>query len=444
MWKFNVVINERKHTMLGVFSVLWNLNDSGWGRSGKKDPAQGGDESTPRKPEPQRQEGPPDLDELWRDFNQKLNNLFGKKGGGNRNGRNDQGGPGDMPNMKGAGIGAGLILGMVLLLWLGSGFFIVQEGQVGVILQFGQYKSTTRSGFQWRLPYPFQSHEIVNISQARKVDIGYQGDVRSKVPREALMLTDDENIIDIQFAVQYRLKDATEFLFNNRDPEETVKQAAETAMREVVGKSKMDFVLYEGREQVALQVSQLVQQILDRYKVGVLVTSITLQNAQPPEQVQAAFDDAVKAGQDRERLKSEGQAYANNVIPRARGAAARLLQEADGYAQRVVATAEGDAARFKAIVAEYNKAPVVTRQRMYLDTMQKVFESTTKVMVDSRAGSNMLYLPLDKLIQQTASEATTRTSATGATPEPVVTPSATTTPDNRSRDALRNRDRETR
>jgi membrane protease subunit HflK len=232
--------------------------------------------------------------------------------------------------------------------------------------------------------------------------VGYRESVKNKVSRESLMLTDDENIIDIQFAVQYRIKNPAEYLFNNRSAEAAVLQAAETSIREVVGRSKMDFVLYEGREQVGLQVSQLVQQTLDRYKVGILVSSVTVQNAQPPEQVQAAFDDAVKAGQDRERLKNEGQAYANDVVPRARGAAARLLQESEGYKQRVIAQAEGDAARFKAVLGEYSKAPAVTRERLYLDTMQQIYSSVTKVLADSKQGSQMLYLPLDKLIQQTA------------------------------------------
>ncbi|TAK90928.1 MAG: FtsH protease activity modulator HflK [Burkholderiaceae bacterium] len=426
--------------MLGTLGVLWNLGDSVWGRR------RGNRSSTAAQPlqrhEPVRQDGPPDLDDLWRDFNQKLNNLFGRKRPGGATGNGGNGNRGSGPDMKGASIGVGLIVGLVLMLWFGSGFFTVQEGQVGVILQFGQYKATTGSGFQWRLPYPFQSHEIVNVSGVRKVDIGYQGNVKNKNAHEALMLTDDENIIDIQFAVQYTLKDAGAYLFNNRDPDDAVKQAAETAMREVVGKSKMDYVLYEGREEVAARVSKLVQEILDRYKTGVLVMNITLQNAQPPEQVQAAFDDAVKAGQDRERQKSEGQAYANDVIPRARGAASRLQQEADGYAQQVVANAEGDAARFKSVMAEYSKAPQVTRQRLYLETMQKVFESTTKVMVDSRAGSNLLYLPLDKLIQQTAAqEANAAAAETDAAAAPA---SAAAIQNNRSRDALRNRDRENR
>ena len=290
-----------------------------------------------------------------------------------------------------------------MFLWLISGFFVVQEGQTGVVLTFGKYSHDTPSGFNWRAPYPIQSDEIVNVSQVRTVEVGYQSNVKNKQPKEALMLTDDENIIDIQFAVQYKLKSASDWIFNNREQESTVKQVAETAIREVVGRNKMDFVLYEGREKVAFDVSQLMQQILDRYSTGVQVTNVTMQGVQPPEQVQAAFDDAVKAGQDRERQKNEGQAYANDVIPKARGAAARLQEESQAYQARVVANAEGNASRFKQVLAEYQKAPAVTRDRMYFETMQQIFTSTTKLMIDTKNGNNMIYLPLDKLINQTLS-----------------------------------------
>ncbi|MEO8938807.1 MAG: FtsH protease activity modulator HflK, partial [Burkholderiaceae bacterium] len=286
----------------------------------------------------------------------------------------------------------------------------------------------------------------------RTVEVGYSGSLRTKVPRESLMLTDDENIIDVQMAVQYRLKDAPEYLFNNSRPDDAVKQSAETAIREVVGRSKMDFVLYEGREQVAIQAQTLAQQILDRYKTGILISSITIQNAQPPEQVQAAFDDAVKAGQDRERAKNEGQAYANDVIPRARGNASRLLQEADGYKQRVIAQSEGDASRFGQVVAEYAKAPVVTRQRMYIDTMQEIYSNAVKVMVDSRSGGNLLMLPLDKLLQQASQDsaraAALQSNVSASSPPgtsgttPAVIPGSDVDP--RSRDGLRNRDRDVR
>ena len=394
---------------------------------------------------PGRRDGPPDLEELWRDLNRRLAGLFGgRKGGGPRDAGG--GGPSFTPNGKSTKAIAVIVLGIVIAIWLASGFFIVQEGQTGVILQFGRYKSMTGAGIQWRLPYPIQANEIVNLSGVRTVEVGYSGSLRTKVPRESLMLTDDENIIDVQMAVQYRLKDAPEYLFNNRYPDEAVKQSAETAIREIVGRSKMDFVLYSGREQVAIQAQTLAQQILDRYQTGILISSITIQSAQPPEQVQAAFDDAVKAGQDRERAKNEGQAYANDVIPRARGNASRLLQEADGYKQRVTATAEGDASRFGQVVAEYAKAPVVTRERMYLDTMQDIYSNAVKVMVDARSGGNLLMLPLDKLLQQ-ASQESARAAAQAGAPEPGAASSAAKTGAadiDRSRDGLRSRDREIR
>jgi membrane protease subunit HflK len=386
-------------SLIKKIGVKFSLNDPRWGRGSQNEdqqPTQDGKKPTPN-------DGPPDLDQLWRDFNQRLNRLFGKGGKGGGNG--GSGGGGFQPDMRGAGIGAGIVAVIALFLWLVSGFFIVQEGQTAVVMSFGKYSHSTPAGFNWRWPYPIQSHEIVNVSQVRTVEVGYRSTVRNKQPKESLMLTDDENIIDIQFAVQYRLKSAPDWVFNNRDQEEVVKQVAETAIREVVGKSKMDFVLYEGREKVALDAGQLMQQIADRYKAGVQITNVTMQGVQPPEQVQAAFDDAVRAGQDRERQKNEGQAYANDVIPKARGAAARLMQEAEAYRSRVSATAEGDASRFKQVLVEYQKAPAVTRDRMYLETMQQIFANTTKVMVDAKGNNNLLYLPLDKLIAQSAAAA---------------------------------------
>jgi membrane protease subunit HflK len=345
----------------------------------------------------------------------------------------------------GGGIGALVIL--VLAVWLASGFYVVDASQRGVVLQFGRYYATTEPGLQWRLPFPIQSHELVNLTGVRTVEVGYRGSEKNKVLKEALMLTDDENIINIQFAVQYVLKDPQDFLFNNRNPEDTVIQAAETAIREIVGKSKMDFVLYEGREQVAALASKLMQEILDRYSTGIQISKVTMQNAQPPEQVQAAFDDAVKAGQDRERQKNEGQAYANDVIPRARGTASRLLQEAEGYRQRVIATAEGDASRFRQILAEYNKAPDVTRNRMYLESMQQVMSSVSKVMVDARANGNLLFLPLDKLMQATGGNGSSAEPGLRQAPAELGAgtpprPDAAAPADNRSRDSgLRSRER---
>ncbi len=400
--------------------MAWN--DPQWGNNGNRN----------------KNSGPPDLDEIWRRINQRLNGLFGKKdtGGGSGGGG---GGEGFSPEgLPGGGNLVGLLVGVLALVWVASGFYIVDTGQRGVVLRFGQYVETTEPGPRWHLPWPVESREIVNVDQVRTVEIGYRSDVKSKVLRESLMLTDDENIIDLQFAVQYILKDPKDFLFVNRGPEETVLQVAETAMREIVGKNKMDFVLYEGRAEIAASAKVLLQQILDRYNTGISISQVTLQNIQPPEQVQAAFDDAVKAGQDRERLKNEAEAYFNDVVPRARGLASRLTEEAEGYKLSVIANAEGEASRFAQIFTEYQKAPQVTRQRMYLDTMQAVMNNTSKILVDQKGGNSLLYLPLDKL-QQTVSQ------PYSAGPEVQSAPASAATPlDARTRDALRNRDREAR
>lgn len=374
--------------------------------------------------------GPPDLDEIWKRLNERLNALFGNKGGG------DGGGDG-LGVSPGGGNLIGVLIGVLLLVWVASGFYIVDTGQRGVVLRFGKYVETTEPGPRWHFPWPIEAREIVNIDQVRTVEIGYRNNVKSKVLRESLMLTDDENIIDLQFAVQYILKDPVEFLFVNRAPEDTVLQVAETAMREIVGKNKMNFVLYEGRADIADRAKVLMQQILDRYKTGISISQVTLQNIQPPEQVQAAFDDAVKAGQDRERLKNEAEAYFNDVVPRARGLASRLKAEAEGYKLSVIANAEGEARRFVQILTEYQKAPQVTRQRLYLDTMQAVMNNTSKVFVDQKGGNSLLYLPIDKL-QQIVSQPYTGAPGVLSQPPATSTPAAV---DVRSRDALRNRDR---
>jgi membrane protease subunit HflK len=358
--------------------------------------------------------GPPDLEEVVRNLNRKIESIFGGRGGSTPK----SGGSGS--NGVGGGMSVGLIVLIVALIWLASGFYIVDEGQRGVVLRFGKQVETTEAGPRWHLPYPVETVEIVNLSQVRTIEVGYRDNVKNKVLQESLMLTDDENIVDIQFAVQYYLKDPGAYLFNNRKPDENVRQSAETAIREVVGRSKMDFVLYEGREEVAGETTRLMQDILDRYKSGIIISKLTMQNAQPPEQVQAAFDDAVKAGQDRERQKNEGQAYANDVVPKAKGAAARLMEEASGYKQSVIASAEGDASRFKQILAEYEKAPKVTRERMYIDMMQQIMTSSSKVMIDQKNGNgSLLYLPLDKLMQQTGAIATPQAASKTAEQAPI-------------------------
>jgi len=396
-----------------------SLNDPNWGRGGGNRGPGGGNQ------------GPPDLDELWRNFNRKLNELFGRK--------RPPGGepPSRPPSNARIGGGAGLIAGIVLAVWLASGFYIVVEGTRGLVFTFGKFSEETSPGLRWRLPWPLQSNEIVNISQVRTLEIGYRNTVKTKVLKESLMLTDDENIVDLQFAVQYLVKDAREYIFSVRRPDETAMQAAETAMREIIGKGKMDAILYESREAIAISARKLMQEILDRYKIGIEVSTVTIQNAQPPEQVQAAFDDAVKAGQDRERQKNEGQAYANDVIPKAAGTSSRLMQEADGYRQRVIASAEGEASRFKQVLTEYSKAPAVTRERIYIDTMQQIYSTTSKIMLDYKGGGNLLYLPLDKLLQQAGGAIQSEAQAAQRpSPEP---PAAEPVP--RSREALRERGR---
>ncbi len=449
---------------------MFNLNDPRWGRDDdnktppdESKPDVGRDDVPPVRPpapnRPQAQgpnQGPPDLDELWRDFNRKLGGLFGGaknagqrgRGTGGLGGGGGSGGPGGFqPDMKSAGIGVGLIAGVAVLIWLGTGFFIVQEGQQAVITQFGKYNSTVGAGFNWRLPYPIQRHEVVVSTQIRSVDVGRDTIIKATGLRESAMLTEDENIVEIKFAVQYRLNDARAYLFETRDPAATVVQAAETAVREVVGKMKMDSALAEERDQIAPRVRALMQTILDRYKVGVEVVGINLQQSgvRPPEQVQASFDDVLKAGQERERAKNEAQAYANDVIPRAVGSASRLKEESEAYKARVVAQAQGDAQRFRSVLAEYQKAPQVTRDRMYTDAMQQVYSNVTKVLVESRQGSNLLYLPLDKLMQATAQGGAAKTGVepAGSAALPPVAPS-TSTLDTRARDTSRTRERETR
>lgn len=418
--------------------AIFSLNDPRWGRNGQDDD----DNKDKGRQQNQRpQDGPPDLDELWRDFNRRLNGLLGRKdngGGGQGNGF------GSRPPGKGSNVGIGVIVAAVVGIWLASGFFMVQEGQTAVILQFGKFKYTTGPGINWRAPWPIQSAEVVNLSAVRSVEVGRATSIKDSNLKDSSMLTQDENIIDVRFTVQYDIQDASEFLFYNKTDrggdEELVTQAAETSVREIVGRNKMDAVLYENREQIAQGLAKSIQSILTAYKTGIRVISVNVQSVQPPEQVQAAFDDVNKASQDRERAISEGQAYANDILPRARGTAARLKEESEAYRARVVAQAEGDAARFRSVQTEYAKAPQVTRDRIYLETMQQIYSNANKILVDAKAGNNLLYLPLDKLMSQVP-QATAPASAPGAsTPATTDTP----TPDIRSRESMRNRDRDVR
>ena len=400
-----------------------------------------------------KNDGPPDLDKMWRSFNSKLNKLLGGK----------------LHPLKPVITPRTLLiaLGVALAVWLASGLYIVETGERGIVLRFGRYVATSQPGPGWHLPYPIESVEVLNIEQVRTAEIGYRDNIRNKVLKESLMLTNDTNIVDIQFAVQYTIKDPQDYLFNNRSPDDAVRQVAESVMNQLIGQSTMDYVLYQGRAGLADRATKDIQRLLDTYGTGISVNTVTLQNIQPPQEVRAAFDDAVKAGQDADRLKSDAQAYTNDITPKARGVAAGLQEEAASYQQSVITNAQGQADRFNQILAQYNKAPAVTRDRLYIDMMQHVLTHTTKILVDSSKGSSpIIYLPLDKLMQQTVASP----SATAARPpasniavpiapvapntdqKPETPASATTKPDGSAtvedtpsvRDAMRSRDREDR
>jgi membrane protease subunit HflK len=314
-----------------------------------------------------------------------------------------------------------------------------------VVTTFGKYSHTKDAGFQWRFPYPVQAHEIVAVTQLQSVEVGRNSVVQATGLRDSSMLTQDENIVDIRFTVQYRLSDARAYLFENRNPDEAVVQASESAVREIVGRSKVDSVLYEQRDAIASDLVKSVQSQLDRLKAGIVISNVNVQNVLVPDQVQTAFNDAFKAGADRDRFKNEGQAYASDVVPKARGTASRLLEEAEGYRARVIAQADGDAQRFRSVLAEYQKAPAVTRDRMYLETMQQIYSNVSKIMVDTRSSSNLLYLPLEKLLQQALPTGTATPGAVVPAPTmPAETPAAALGTDIRSRDGARTRDREGR
>lgn len=419
--------------------------------------------------------GASDLDELWEDFNKLFGGLLGQRPGrgerpraARREDRYDEGnddrayepeddryaereearqeparaaagGSRGMHAPRPSAKGAAFAVAAALIAWCASGIYIVPEGQVGVVTTFGRYTQDSAAGINWHMPWPVQAVELVDVSSVRKAEIGIRGSNRLK---EALMLTDDENIVDVMFNVQYRIKphQAKEFLFRSRDPDLSVVNAAESAMREVVGRKAMDSVLFESKQEIAAAVQVAMQGMLDRYQTGIEVMSVAIQNAQPPSQVQAAFNDAVKAGQDRERQINEGQAYANAVVPAAKGLASRLVQEAEGYKARVVDTAAGDAERFGKVFAEYRKAPEVTRDRLYIDAMRDIYANTKKVFVESRSGSNLLYLPFEKLLSEAAKSAAPA-SAVPAAVEPAPAAASAPAPEADARTLMRMRGR---
>jgi membrane protease subunit HflK len=384
------------------------------------------------------QKGPPDLDEAIRSLQEKLGKFFGGGNDDDNDGssRNLSSGP----SMK----SLGFLAGGAVVLWGLSGFYIVDEGNHGVETRFGKYIGTTQSGLNWHLPSPVERVDIVNVKQQRFIEVGYRssgGDQVAAVPKEALMLTKDENYVDVRLAVQYQVKDAKEFIFNVVNPASTLKQVTESALRGVVGSSTMDFVLTQGRSEVVTLIKKEIQLNMDSYQSGVQITSVNLQDAQPPEQVQNAFEDAIKAREDQQRLINEAEAYSNDVVPKARGAAARKLQEAEGYKEQIIAQAQGESSRFSKLLGEYVKAPDVTRKRLYIESMESVLTQTSKVLVDVKGGNNMLYLPLDKMVQnQSSSQSSAMSSPSGTVDQPqsqpaVVQEQAVERASTRSRDA---------
>ncbi|WP_246795079.1 FtsH protease activity modulator HflK [Burkholderia perseverans] len=397
--------NERS-TWLRKRPML-SINDPRWGRGG-------GNGDKPRGNEPKRPQsdgdGPPDLDEMWRNFNRRLSGLFGGKGGGggNRGMRPDNG--------RAARIGVGIVIGVLVAVYAGSGIFIVPDGQTGVVLQFGEYRGTVDQGVHWRLPYPFESHEVVDTSQLHATEIGRNNVVRAANVKDASMLTRDGDIVDVRFIVQYRIRSATDYLFRTVDPELTVRQSAQAAIRRIVGAQPASDVIGSDRDALRDTLVQAIQHDLDRDQTGLVVTSVVIQSAQLPEQVQAATDEVAKARQQGEAAKNAAQAYADDLLPRARGDAAKLIDDAKAYADRVVTQAQGDADRYKQIYAQYEKAPAVVRERMYLDTMQEIYSKATKVYVGNKAGNSLVYLPLDKIVEQQRQRAADAAAASSAAP----------------------------
>ncbi|MEI6144919.1 MAG: FtsH protease activity modulator HflK [Methylococcales bacterium] len=370
------------------------------------------------------QKGPPDLEEAIRSIQEKLTKFLG----GNNNSDND-----DSPSPFSSGTSMkslGFLAGGALIIWGLSGFYIVDEGNHGVETRFGEYINTTQSGLNWHLPSPIERVDIVNVKQQRFIEVGYRSggsdQVNGSVPKEALMLTKDENYVDVRLAVQYQVKDAKQFIFNVVNPAFTLKQVTESALRGVVGSSAMDFVLTEGRSEIVTLIKKEIQDVMDSYQSGIQITSVNLQDAQPPEQVQSSFEDAIKAREDQQRLINEAEAYSNDVVPKARGAAARKMQEAEGYKEQVIAQAEGESSRFTKLLAEYSKAPDVTRKRLYIESMETVLSGTNTVMVDAKSGNNMVYLPLDKMITQRQPTVPSSTpSSTGSSDQPQSQPVVT-------------------
>jgi membrane protease subunit HflK len=347
-------------------------------------------------------QGPPDLDEVVRKLQERLGSLFGGKrssGGGSSGGSGGGGGFG-LPSGGLSGRTLGIVGGIILILWLASGIYIVGPAERGVVMRFGKYINTTDPGPHWRFPFPIETVTTVNVDEV------------STFSHQAAMLTKDENIVDVELTIQSRIQDAADYLFQDQDPNRTLRDATETVVRKTIGGSRLDFILTEGRGAIATTIQERVQALMDQYRTGLLVTSVNMQPAKPPEQVKEAFDDAIKAREDKERAENKAEAYANQILPQARGEAARIVADAKAYRDKVIAESEGEAARFTAVLAEYQKAPEVTRQRLYLDTMERVLGDSSKVMLDVEEGGNsLLYLPIDQLLKQ-------RQGASASPPQP--------------------------
>lgn len=423
--------------------AILSISDPRWGRSDGN-----GDRQRPNEPDRGRGngDGPPDLDEMWREFNRRLSRLFGGKGGGP--------GPGERrpDNGRAARVGVGIVIGVLVAIYVGSGVFVVQEGQTGVVLQFGKLRRTVGPGVHLRSPYPFETSEIVNVSEVRSIEVGRRNAVNDGNLMDASMLTRDGDILNVRFSVQYQVKSPTDYLFHAVDPDRSVTQAAQAAAREIVGASGTQALLDENRDQLSQKLAAAIQRSLDLYRAGLTVAGVTIQSIEPPQQVQAAFDDAVRAKEDRERMKREAQAYANEMLPRAQADASRSIDDAKAYAERVVTQAQGDADRFAQVYAQYEKAPAIVRERIYLDTMRDIYSNTTKVFVGTKAGSSVVQLQIDKLIEanrrgageaQTAPAAPSSASAASATPGASAAAPAAASPASRAAaasDAIRSRD----
>jgi membrane protease subunit HflK len=432
--------------------AILSMNDPRWGRGdGNGDKQRPGD---PRRPSSGKDgDGPPDLDEMWREFNRRIGSVFGgRKGGGL--GRPDNG--------RGARLGVGIVIGVLIAIYLGSGVFVVQEGEAGIVTSFGQYRDTTGPGVHWRLPYPFEAHALVNVGAVRSVEIGHNNIVSPSNAKDASMLTHDGDILDVRFTVQYQVSNPTDYLFRNADPDQTVTLAAQAAVRAIVGAHDTDATLYQDREAMRDQLVDAIQQTLDASRTGLKVTGVTFQSVRAPDAVQSAFADEAKAREDSARAKADAEAYAKDLLPHAQAQAARMIDDAKTYSERVVAQAQGDAERFTQVYNQYTKAPAVIRERMYLDTMQHIYANTTKVFVDSKAGNNVIYLPLDKLVGA-ARPAAAASGAGEAAPSPAASAAAAASAASdasaaadaagasdasgasdplRSRDLFRNRDRQ--